>query len=134
MSVQRAPGPTAEEVGIAPGSTLDTPRGRANRAEQMRRAAEYAVDEYSMQGGRQPSGTEVPIAQPDARARARAADYVSVYLRWDQLGPEGRREEIRNVVNAQLAREGIPPVRVAFLQQGAGQRRLHRCPVDDGVE
>ena len=86
----------------------------------MRRAAEYAVDEYSMQGGRQPSGTEVPMAQPDARARARAADYVSVYLRWDQLGPEGRREEIQNIINAHLAREGIPPVRVTFSNRAPG--------------
>jgi hypothetical protein len=73
-----------------------------------------------MQGGRQPGGTEVPMAQPDARARARAADYVSVYLRWEQLGPEGRREEIRNIINAQLAREGIPPVRVTFTGREVG--------------
>ncbi|MBL8926012.1 MAG: hypothetical protein JNM77_07210, partial [Pseudonocardia sp.] len=120
MSVQRTPGSKAEELGIGPGSPLDTPRGRANRAEQMRRAAEYSVDEHSMQGGRQPSGTEVPMPQPDARARARAADYVSVYLRWDQLGPEGRRDELRNIINAQLAREGIPPVRVAFSNRAPG--------------
>jgi hypothetical protein len=85
-----------------------------SRAEQRERAAAYAVDEITIKGGQQPSGTTVPAPQPDARARARAADYLPVYTGWTTLGPDGRREQITSIINAQLARAGIPPVTVAF--------------------
>ncbi len=122
LGVQRTPTTdmTAEQLGIVPGSALDTPRGRANRAEQMRRAAEHAVDQTTMQGGTQPGGTTVAAPQPDARARARAADYMSAYTGWKALGPDGRRERIRSIINAQLAREGIPPVTVIFGDKAPG--------------
>jgi hypothetical protein len=86
----------------------------------MRRAAEHAVDQTTMQGGTQPSGLEAPAAQPDARARARAADYTPAYVGWTKLGPDGRRERIEAIINAQLAREGIPPVEVVFGGKAPG--------------
>lgn len=94
----------AEHLGIEPGSALDTPRGRANRAEQMRRAAAWQVDAATVEHG----------TRPDARARARAADFTPMYAKWTQLKAQGRKAHIETVINAHLAREGIPPVTVKF--------------------
>jgi hypothetical protein len=111
---------TAEQLGIVPGSKQDTAIGRANRAEQLRRAAANVVDQVSVQGGQLPGGGRSPGTTADPRARARAADYASVYSGWAALGPEGRRDRIVKIVNAQLAREGIPPVRVVFGSKEPG--------------
>ena len=104
---------TAEQLGIVPGSALDTPRGRANRAEQLRRAAEHAVDQTTVQAG----------SRPDSRARARAADYTPLYFEWTKPGTD-RRARIESIINAHLAREGIPPVRVVFGGSTAGRAQF----------
>lgn len=110
----------AEELGIVPGSAQDKPQFRANRAEQLRRSAAHPRDYITVQGGDQGTGAISAGTTPDPRARARAADYAPIYRDWDKLGPDGRKARIENIINAQLAREGIPPVRAVFAGKEAG--------------
>ena len=112
-------GKSAEDLGIKPGSKLDTEVGRANRAEQAKRAADYSIDQFSVQGGKQPGGKVVEPPKADATARARAADYAQLYSRWGE-GPDARRELMKNIINAQLAREGIPPADIKFGAKSRG--------------
>lgn len=114
-------GPPTETPAGQPGTEPDTKSGRwkpppgGDRAEQDRRAAQHRIDEVAVQGGVQPDTQKVePGTSIDARARARAADYTPTYADWKDLKPEVRRARIENIINAQLAREGIPPVRVVF--------------------
>ncbi len=130
VSLQRAPqddedrppptDKTAAELGIKPGSPLDTPLGRATRAEQLRRAAERPVDQISVVGGTQTSRARTADATADARARARAADYAPIYAQWAALGPAGRAEQFQQIINAHLQREGVPPVTVKFGDKPPG--------------
>ena len=110
---------SAEDIGIKPGSKLDTEVGRANRAEQAKRAADYSIDHLSMEGGKQPGGKVVEPPKADATARPRAADYAQLYSRWGE-GPDARRELMKNIINAQLAREGIPPADIKFGAKSRG--------------
>lgn len=100
----------AEHLGIKPGSELDTPTDRGKRAEQMRRQAAWQVDAATVEHG----------TRPDARARARAADFTPMFARWTELKAAGRKAQIENLINAHLAREGIPPVKVEFGAKAPG--------------
>ena len=72
-----------------------------------------------MQGGEQPGGKVIEPPKADATARARAADYAQLYSRWRE-GPDARRELMKNIINAQLAREGIPPADIKFGAKSRG--------------
>jgi hypothetical protein len=92
------------DPGAEPGGKPDTSRLAKNRDEQARRAAAWQVDAATIEHG----------TKPDARARARAAEFAPVYAQWGTLKPAGRQARIRDLINAHLAREGIPPVKVEF--------------------
>jgi hypothetical protein len=111
---------TAEELGIVPGSAQDKPQFRANRAEQLRRSAAHPSDYITVQGGDQGTGAVSAGTTADPRAHARAADYARIYRDWNKLGSDGRKASIEKIINAHLAREGIPPVRAIFAGKEAG--------------
>ena len=92
------------------GSTLDTARTRANREEQSRRAEVWQVDAATIELG----------TRPDARARARAAEFAPTFSEWGALGVSGRKARIESLINAHLAREGIPPVKVKWGDKAPG--------------
>jgi hypothetical protein len=92
------------------GSTLDTARMRANREEQARRAEAWEVD----------AATIELATRPDARARARAAEFAPTFSEWGALGASGRKARIESLINAHLAREGIPPVKVKWGDKAPG--------------
>ena len=92
------------------GSTLDTARMRANREEQARRAEAWQVDAATIELG----------TRPDARARARAAEFAPTFSEWGALGASGRKARIESLINAHLAREGIPPVKVKWGDKAPG--------------
>ena len=92
------------------GSTLDTARIRANREEQARRAKVWQVDAATIELG----------TRPDARARARAAEFAPTFAEWGALGASGRKARIESLINAHLAREGIPPVKVKWGNKAPG--------------
>ncbi len=92
------------------GSTLDTARNRANRQEQSRRAEVWQVDAATIELG----------TRPDARARARAAEFAPTFAEWGALGAPGRKVRIESLINALLAREGIPPVKVKWGNKAPG--------------
>ena len=92
------------------GSTLDTARTRANREEQARRAEVWQVDAATIELG----------TRPDARARARAAEFAPTFSEWGALGASGRKARIESLINAHLAREGIPPVKVKWGDKAPG--------------
>jgi hypothetical protein len=92
------------------GSTIDTARTRANREEQSRRAEVWQVDAATIELG----------TRPDARARARAAEFAPTFAEWGALGTPGRKARIESLINAHLAREGIPPVKVKWGDKAPG--------------
>src|SRR5207253_7526963 len=99
-------------------STSQTPRTETrrerNRREQAERAAIFQGD----------AATIEIATRPDARARARAADYTSMFSVWEATGPAGRRSHIEGVISAHLAREGVPPPKVEFGDMKAGNAQF----------
>ena len=103
-------GRKAEDLGIRPGSELDTPRGRRNREEQARRAAENPVDALAIRRG----------TAPDARARAAAADFTPLFAEWAGLAPPERQARVEAAINGRLVAEGIPPITVEVGAKAPG--------------
>ena len=106
----QGPRPGPETTGRPEPRTTSDARLRANREEQGRRAEAWQQDAATIEHG----------TRPDARAHARAAEFAPMYGQWVQLGPAGRKARIESLVNAHLAREGIPPVKVKFGEKAPG--------------
>ena len=103
--------PGAGEAGSPP----ETPRIRANRKEQADRREVWKVDAETIELG----------TRPDARARARAAEFAPMFAEWGALGEPGRKARIESLINAHLAREGIPPVRVKWGDKVPGHAEFN---------
>ena len=61
---------------------------------------------------------------PDPSARARAAEYVPMFTNWRKLGAQGRKARVEGLINAYLAREGIPPVAVEWGAKPEGHAQF----------
>ena len=90
-------------------------RIRMSRQEQARRAQVWPQDAETIEQG----------TRPDARAHARAADFTPMFRQWETLGVQGRKAHIEGLINAHLAREGIPPVKVDWGNQRPGDAEFN---------
>jgi hypothetical protein len=61
---------------------------------------------------------------PDPSARARAAEYVPMFMNWKKLGASHRKARVEGLINGYLAREGIPPVAIEWGAKPEGHAQF----------